>query len=809
MNAPIAETAAVIPFPVNPADFIKTMFRHTEAPVFLTSLGNERNGVHNPHHIHTRDGDQVANFVTAWDKHGRGTFFCVSTVEDGKQRSKATVVETLGLHADIDLKDVAEGIEEIERLLKTRIPDFPPSVLVRSGNGVHAYWLFREAIKGERERVEAALRQLADLIGGDTQVCEIARLMRLPGSHNSKRGAWTPVTVSHQSDRRYELSELEEMLSEQSPIILRKGRVVGKTVGEAVEGEDGLEEYAREGFKAPIDVKAKLDAMMYAGNEDASIHKTQLSVSAAMLNKGHDIDKVVTVLLAATKVAAGDYGRNWNWAREERSIRKMCETWLNKRALEGKTVPTTRADAIIGEAQAIDRGTITQDGVAQVFARRYKGRLRYCHDAGAWYEWTGTHWQRDTKALAFQFVRELGREFTEAPATAKPDMKEVRRVTFAGGVEKFAKGDPVFAVDTADWDQDLYLLGTPAGTVDLRTGKLRGSDPADGITKVTSVAPAEKADCPLWLKFLNETFGGDQEMIRFAQQWSGYCLTGDTREQALFFGTGDGGNGKGVWLHTVSNIMNDYHVAATMQTFTASTHERHSTELAMLRGARMVTASETEKGRPWAEARIKQLTGGDPITCRFMRQDDFTYFPQFKLNIIGNHKPQLQNVDAAARRRFNIIPFDNKPVVVDRELESKLMGEAPAILRWLIDGCLDWQRNGLVRPQRVVEATENYFADQDSFSRWLDECCDCEPGNTHKTATAGELYQSWKGYAMAAGENPESQKIFADKLLTAGKGIMTQRRKTGVIYRCIRLIPVDSYHETDDERATELGAANF
>ena len=483
------------------------------------------------------------------------------------------------MHADIDLKDVAEGIEEIERLLKTRIPDFPPSVLVRSGNGVHAYWLFREAIKGERERVEAALRQLADLIGGDTQVCEIARLMRLPGSHNSKRGAWTPVTVSHQSDRRYELSELEEMLSEQSPIILRKGRVVGKTVGEAVEGEDGLEEYAREGFKAPIDVKAKLDAMMYAGNEDASIHKTQLSVSAAMLNKGHDIDKVVTVLLAATKVAAGDYGRNWNWAREERSIRKMCETWLNKRALEGKTVPTTRADAIIGEAQAIDRGTITQDGVAQVFARRYKGRLRYCHDAGAWYEWTGTHWQRDTKALAFQFVRELGREFTEAPATAKPDMKEVRRVTFAGGVEKFAKGDPVFAVDTADWDQDLYLLGTPAGTVDLRTGKLRGSDPADGITKVTSVAPAEKADCPLWLKFLNETFGGDQEMIRFAQQWSGYCLTGDTREQALFFGTGDGGNGKGVWLHTVSNIMNDYHVAATMQTFTASTHERHSTEL--------------------------------------------------------------------------------------------------------------------------------------------------------------------------------------------------------------------------------------
>jgi putative DNA primase/helicase len=298
-------------------------------------------------------------------------------------------------------------------------------------------------------------------------------------------------------------------------------------------------------------------------------------------------------------------------------------------------------------------------------------------------------------------------------------------------------------------------------------------------------------------------------MIRFVQQWSGYCLTGDTREQALFFGAGDGGNGKGVWLHTVSGIMKDYHVAATMQTFTASTHERHSTELAMLRGARMVTASETEKGRPWAEARIKQLTGGDPITCRFMRQDDFTYMPQFKLNIIGNHKPQLQNVDAAARRRFNIIPFDNKPVVVDRELEGKLMGEAPAILRWLIDGCLDWQRNGLVRPQRVVEATENYFADQDSFSRWLDEWCDCEAGNKYKKATAAELYQSWKAYAIAAGEDPETQKEFAERLLTAGRGIVAKRKTKGVSYECIRLLPVASHQETEDERASGLGQANF
>jgi D5 N terminal like len=177
-------------------------------------------------------------------------------------------------------------------------------------------------------------------------------------------------------------------------------------------------------------------------NSAGEIHKTQLQVSSSMLNVGHDIEEVVEVLLAATKAAAGDYGKRWRWDAEERNIRKMCETWLNKLALEGKTpkplsrVKAQGAQEIVSAAQVIDNGTITQDGVARIFAQRYAGRLRYCHHSGAWHEWTGSHWQKDEKAVAFQFVRELGREFTDAPATIKSDVKEVRRVTFAGGVER-------------------------------------------------------------------------------------------------------------------------------------------------------------------------------------------------------------------------------------------------------------------------------------------------------------------------------------------------------------------------------------
>ena len=231
---------------------------------------------------------------------------------------------------------------------------------------------------------------------------------------------------------------------------------------------------------------------------------------------------------------------------------------------------------------------------------------------------------------------------------------------------------------------------------------------------------------------------------------------------------GGGGNGKGVFLNVVSNILNDYAVTAAMDTFTASRNDRHSTELAMLRGARLVTASETEEGRAWAEARIKQMTGGDPITARFMRQDFFTYKPNFKLTIIGNHKPVLRNVDDATRRRFLIVPFRHKPEKPDRELEQKLMAEAPAILQWMIEGCLDWQAKTLVKPQSVLDETNEYFEDQDVFGQWLEECCDVELENKYLMEKSKDLFASWTDFSKAHGEQVSTQRTFNSSLRTRG-----------------------------------------
>jgi putative DNA primase/helicase len=422
-----------------------------------------------------------------------------------------------------------------------------------------------------------------------------------------------------------------------------------------------------------------------------------------------------------------------------------------------------------GRTKSRRKGTIarlTEDSIAVIFAAQFRDQLRFDHHSGSWHRWDGTRWRKEETRLAFDWVRTTCRDLSHS-ANANVKLAAILgKASTAGAVERFAQADRAFAVTSEIWDRDPFLLGTPGGTVDLRTGHLRPAQQSDFITQLTSVAPAETPDCPLWLKFLEEATREDRGMIRFLQQWLGYTLTGDIREHALLFVYGTGGNGKGVLLNTIAGILADYCRTAPMEAFTASGSDRHPTELAMLRGARMVYASETEEGRAWAESRIKQLTGGDRIAARFMRQDFFEYYPQFKLTIIGNNKPVLRNVDDAARRRFNMAAFINKPPVPDKQLEQKLRAEWPAILRWLIDGCLDWQMNGLVRPKAIEEATAAYFSEQDTLRQWIEDCCETDEKSFKETNES--LFASWRAYASARGEEVGTAKRFSTNLQRFG-----------------------------------------
>lgn len=297
----------------------------------------------------------------------------------------------------------------------------------------------------------------------------------------------------------------------------------------------------------------------------------------------------------------------------------------------------------------------SDDALAVAFTARHGAGFRYVAKWGKWFKWTGTHWSEEPTLEVFDLARAVCRDATlgeNMPGTRN----RIASAATVAAVERLARADRQHAATVDQWDADPWALNTPAGVVDLTTGRMSAHRPDAYMTKITGTAPKRGAR-PTWTAFLDRATGGDPDLAAFLQRVAGYCLTGSTRDHALFFFYGTGGNGKGVFLNTLIGIFGDYATTSPMETFTASVGDRHPTDLAMLRGARLVTAQETEEGRQWAESKIKSLTGGDPITARFMRQDFFTFTPAFKLLIAGNHKPGLRNVDEAMRRRFHLVPF--------------------------------------------------------------------------------------------------------------------------------------------------------
>lgn len=400
----------------------------------------------------------------------------------------------------------------------------------------------------------------------------------------------------------------------------------------------------------------------------------------------------------------------------------------------------------------------SDDQLALDFTAKHGDRLRYVATWGQWYAWDGSTWNRDDTLDAFNRARELGREKALAviddpdvpPGQKRRTAMNCTHARTVASIERLARADRTHAATTDQWDADPWLLNTPGGIVDLRTGQLRPARMDDYCTRSTPCTP-KAALCPTWTTFLERVTGGDKSLQCFMQRMAGYALTGVTREHALFFVYGTGGNGKSTFTGVLQHLMGSYAETAPMDTFTESKNERHSTELARLRGARLVVATETEEGRKWAEAKIKALTGGDPITARFMRQDNFTFIPQFKLVISGNHKPGLRNVDEAMRRRLHLIPFtvtipDSEK---DQLLMEKLREEAPAILQWCIEGCVSWLANSLAPPASVRNATAEYLEGEDRIGQWIEECTERDLMNTCKVTA---LYRSYSAWCEASSE---------------------------------------------------------
>ena len=395
------------------------------------------------------------------------------------------------------------------------------------------------------------------------------------------------------------------------------------------------------------------------------------------------------------------------------------------------------------------------------FVERHRHDLRYIAKWGIWVILGPHGWVEDEKRKAFDLARAFARDVAMAGVPLR-EVKAVRSAPTRAAILSMAQDDDAFVTTVDEWDADLRALNTPDGIIDLTTGVMREREPDDYVLKCTAVSPSDTADCPKWLAFLDRVTARDKEFQTYLQRICGYALTGLTVEHAMFFIYGTGQNGKGVFLRTFRGVLGKYAKNAGMETFTAQRNEQHTQEIAGLLGARLVTAQEPEEGGRWNEFRIKTMTGGDPITAHFMRENNFTYDPHFKLFIAGNHKPSLRSVDIAIRRRFNMIPFAVTIPQTERNeyLDEELKDEWPGILKWMIEGCLEWQRIGLAPPKVVTAATEEYFEAEDTFSQWLSEKCvvagekeypddtNCRPLPPDYFTSTTALFKEWDDWTV-------------------------------------------------------------
>jgi len=410
----------------------------------------------------------------------------------------------------------------------------------------------------------------------------------------------------------------------------------------------------------------------------------------------------------------------------------------------------------------------SEDALAEGFSEEHENSLIYVSAWDSWLIWEQARWTPDETHAVLDLARRTCKKYANE-ALGRADLggkaqqiatKIAQRKTF-GNVEAIARTDRRHAAVPAQFDADPWILNTPAGVVELKTGAVRPARRSDYAAKVTAVGP--DADCPNWLAFLETATDGDTALQEYLARVAGYCLTGSVCEHVFFFVWGTGGNGKGTFLNTLDWILNSYARVANMDTFTEQRFSKHASEIAYFQGARMVTAQETEEGKRWNESRIKAMTGGDPITANFMHKNPFTFRPSFKLLFAGNHKPALRNIDEAIKRRMHLIPFNVTVPPKDRDpgLPDKLRAEAGGILGWAIQGCLDWQERLLSPPARVLATTEEYFETEDTIGNFFGDCCNEGPFLRVRTT---DLYQTYSNWAKRAGEYTLSRKRFLDVL---------------------------------------------
>lgn len=517
-----------------------------------------------------------------------------------------------------------------------------------------------------------------------------------------------------------------------------------------------------------------LNVVILPDNDEAGQNYAQ-TIAHSIYGKASSI-KIVNLPNLAEKEDVSDWIEKGGSQQEILEIIDKTDEWNpeNTALIKiGDALSETVLDGIYDDYLLTARFTDT--GNAECFYLEHKGNFLFNKTLEQWYQWNGVIWKNDEKNVVDYEILKMIRARQNA-VLGTSDTEKLKQANYLIRCEDINKRKnikeaieliPQFITVIDEYDKDLFLVATQNGTLDLRECKFRESNQEDYLTLQIGTEYNPDADCPRWKQFLKEIFSNDDEIIDFVQKIVGYSLTGDISEQVMFILYGFGKNGKSVFLNTVGALLGDYSGTATFKTFDADKQSEQSNDLAMLKGKRFVSMSESAADRKLNEPLIKQVTGGDEITCRFLRREFFSFVPQFKLFLATNHKPVIMQSDFGIWRRIVLIPFEqNFDGREESGLQEHLISELPGILNWAIEGLKKWHTEGLRKqPQAVVQATNRYRLDSDTVQQWLDSNM---ARHRDSEIQSSEAYNDYRAWANENGNYPVGNKTFKSALEEKG-----------------------------------------
>ena len=618
---------------------------------------------------------------------------------------------------DFDKCYINETISETTEALINQIGSY--TEISPSGKGLHTI------IKGQLP--EAGIRE------GEFEIYDTGRFFTVTGNHLSS----TPTTIKDYSD------ELEALL---------------KTHFTRTRPDDSDQAILEKAFKKNEKLKS-----LWEGNYQGYPSQSEAD-------------------MALCKMLA--YHFNNNPLAIDRMFRKsglFRDKWDKRHASSGKSYGHMTIEKVLSSpapVQGHEKGKASFNcsdlGNAERLAHHYGNDIKYCYQWKKWLIWDGVKWADDETGLVNTFAKNTVRKIYEEAKHSEDDNKRQSIARHAltsesnGRIKAMVSlAQSELPVRPDDFDKNKFFLNCRNGTIDLTTGILHPHRKDDFITKVAPVFYDETATCPQWEKFLARIMDNNQDLIKFIQRAVGYSLTGDVSEQCLFLFWGAGANGKSTFLRTIGTLLGDYSQHTATETLVIKKQGAIPNDLARMKGARFVTSSEAEAEHKLAENLIKQMTGDDLISARFLHQEWFEFEPEYKIFLGTNNKPIIKGNDYAIWRRINLVPFKISipPEERDRHLLQKLKQELSGILNWAIKGCLEWQLYGLGTPAEVADATNEYRNEMDLLNNFISECCVQEP---ELKVSSKDFYAAYSKWCEDNGEYQLKQTSFGRKLKEKG-----------------------------------------